>query len=118
MMKYIQSLNELDKELLNVADFEQFKKSNRYPRFYASHSIGNNNALPPDLKNIKFTTLKNIKSHITNKMGHIQSRVYLLNPHIGNDDFDVVLVSTRNEFDKKWQDTFELTGTVKLVKTN
>ena len=117
MMKYIQSLNELDKELLNVADFEQFKKSNRYPRFYA-YSIGNNNVLPPDFGDAKLTTLKNIKSHITNKMGHIQSRIYLLNPHKENDDFDVVLVSIRNEFDKKWQDVFELTGTVKLVKTN
>lgn len=116
MMKYIQSLNELDKELLNVADFEQFKNSNRYPRFYA-YSIGNN-VSQPDLKNIKFTTLKNIKSHITNKIGYTQSRVYLLNPHIENDDFDVVLVSTRNKADEKWQDVFELTGTVKLVKTN
>ena len=116
MLKYIQTLNELDKELLNVADFEQFKKSNRFPRFYA-YCIGDNVTLP-DLKNIKLTTLKNIKSHITNKMGHIQTRVYLLNPHIEDDDFDVVLVSTRNEFDKKWQDVFEMTGTVKLVKTN
>ena len=115
-MQYIQSLNELDKELLHVADFEQFKNSNRYPRFYA-YSIGNN-VSQPDLKNIKFTSLKNIKSHITNKVGHIQTRVYLLNPHIENDDFDVVLVTTRNESDKKWQDVFELTGTVKLVKTN
>lgn len=111
-MKYINNLNELEKELLFVENFDNFKKSNWYPRFYV-YSVGKESL--PDLKNIKFTSLRNIKNHITNKVGYLASKIYLLNPHKEDDDFDVVLVSSRNESGKKWQNVFELTGTVKKI---
>lgn len=109
-MKYINNLNELDKELLNVDNFDQFQRSNWYPRFYV-YAIENETL--PDFKNVKFSSLLSLKSHITNKMGYLEARIYLLNPHKEDDDFDLVLVSSRDKNNKKWYNYFKLVDTVK-----
>lgn len=109
-MKYINNLNELDKELLNVDNFDQFQKSKWYPKFYV-YAIENETL--PDFKNVKFSSLVSLKIHITNKVGYLEARIYLLNPHKEDNDFDLVLVSSRDKNNKKWVDGFKLVNIVK-----
>lgn len=108
-MAYINELNDLDKELLIVDNYSEYTKSKGYPRFYV-YCVGNETT--PDFKNVIFKTLKGVKRYITNKVGHMGAKIYLLNPRKTNDDFDVVLVSSRKEFGK-WNDDFILEDIIK-----